>query len=235
LETLSTSSAVFCVSSETLSTSSTVFFASSEVLSASSEVLLAKFLFSSSTDLISATLHHQRLRTCMISEDFWFGFLKIGSLIFGKPKPETCHSTVLLGRSTSFRLHQLVRPTTTGRCVIFTRLRVDLTRGCVTRTCRRVERVLWRVLHPSDPPQCCRQFLRVSVVLRHPSPERVFHAPVFGFRPPSFLRLFTVFLSPLHCWCCCLTFFVAFICFFFHLSSLYWVLTFAFLFFFLYF
>jgi hypothetical protein len=168
----------------------------------------------------------------MISEDFRFGFLKIRSLIFGKPKPETCHSTVLLGRSASFRLHQLVRPIITGRCVTFTRSRVDLTRGGVTHTRRRVERVLQRVMHPSDPQQCRRQFLRVSVVLRQPSPARVFHAPVFGFRPPAFLRLFTVFLRLLHRWCCCLTFSVAFICFFFPLSSLYWVLSFEFLFFF---
>jgi hypothetical protein len=213
LETLSTSSAVFCASSEVLSTSSAVFSASSEVFSASSEVLLAKFLFSSSSDLISAALHRLRHRTRTISEDFRFEFLKFRSLIFGKPKPETCHSTVLLGRSTSLRRHQLVHPTTTGRCVIFTRSRVDLTRGCVSHTCWCVERVLWRVLHPSDPPQCRRQFLRVSVVLRQPSPARVFHAPpVFGFRPPTFLRLFTVFLRPPLSWFCCLMFSVAFTC-----------------------
>jgi hypothetical protein len=217
---------------ETLSTSSAVFSTSLEVLSASSEVLLAKFLFGNFSALISATLHRQRHRTRLISEDFWFGFLKLRSLIFGKPKPETCQSTVLLGRSATFRLHQLVRPIITGRCVTFTRSRVDLTRGGVTHTRRRVVRVPQRVQHPSDPHQCRRQFLRVSVVLRQPSPARVFHAPVFGFRPPAFLRLFTVFLRFLHCWCCCLTFSVAFIYFFFPLSSLYCVLSFEFLFFF---
>jgi hypothetical protein len=223
---------VSLVSLETLSTSSAVFSTSLEVLSASSEVLLAKFLFGNFSALISATLHRQRHRTRLISEDFWFGFLKLRSLIFGKPKPETCQSTVLLGRSATFRLHQLVRPIITGRCVPFTRSRVDLTRGGVTHTRRRVVRVPQRVQHPSDPHQCRRQFLRVSVVLRQPSPARVFHAPVFGFRPPAFLRLFTVFLRFLHCWCCCLTFSVAFIYFFFPLSSLYCVLSFEFLFFF---
>jgi hypothetical protein len=215
---------------ETLSTSSAVFSTSSEVLSASSEVLLAKFLFSSTFNLISATIHRHRHQTRMISEDFLFDFLKIRSLFFGKPKPKMSHSTVLLGRSASSRLHQHVRPTTTRRCVNFKRLRVDLTRGCENNTRRHVERVLRRVLHPSDPQQCRRQFLRVSVVLRQPSPVRVFHVLINGFRAAAFLRLFPVFLRLLHRWCCCLSILLAFTFFFFPLSSLCRVLSPLFLF-----
>jgi hypothetical protein len=196
------------VSPETLSASLEVLSAFSEalcycfpVVSASSEVLPAITLFSNTSNSGLLRPWH-RART--ISADFRFNFLKIRSIIFRKPKPETPLSTVLLGRSASCRLHQHARLPTTRRRVAFTRSRVDLTCGCVAHTRRRLDRYLRRVLYSSDPQQCRRSFLRVGDVVRRPSPARVVHAPVVGFRSAPFLRLFY------RC-CCCLLFLLAYL------------------------
>jgi hypothetical protein len=138
------------VSPETLSASLEVLSAFSEalcycfpVVSASSEVLPAITLFSNTSNSGLLRPWH-RART--ISADFRFNFLKIRSIIFRKPKPETPFSTVLLGRSASCRLHQHARLPTTRRRVAFTRSRVDLTCGCVAHTRRRLDRYLLLLL-----------------------------------------------------------------------------------------
>jgi hypothetical protein len=147
----------------------------------------------------------------MISEDFGFDFFKIRSIIFRKPKPETHHSTVIMGCSAFSRLHQHVRLTTTRRRVAFTRSQVDLTCGCVTHTRRSVDRFLRRVLYSSTPQQCRRSFLRVSDVVWHPSSARVIHTPVIGFRSAPFFCLLQVFLRLFHRCCCCLTILMAYL------------------------
>jgi hypothetical protein len=180
--------------------------------------------------MISASFHRHRHWTRLIPEDFRFDFFLFRSIIFRKPKPETHDSTVLMGCSASRRLHQYVRLTTTRRRVAFTCSRVDLTCGCVTHTRRRVDWFLQRVLYSSDPQQCRRSFLRVSVVVRCPSPARVIHAPVIGFWAAPFLRLLQVSLRLLHCCCCCLKILMAYLLYllvlFCSLCLLLWVLAF---------
>jgi hypothetical protein len=148
----------------------------------------------------------------MISEDSRFDFLKFRSVIFRKSKPETRHSIVLKGPIASSRCPQHVRPTTTNRRVVLTRVRVRSTRKRVLLMYRSVERRTPRVIGSSDPQQCCRPFLRVSAGRRQPVAARVVHAPATGFllsEPAAFLHLLLAFLRLFHCYCCCLKFFVA--------------------------
>ena len=102
-----------------------------ETLSTSFEVLPTTSLFSSTIDLVSATLHRPWHRTRIIFEDFRFDFLKIRSVIFRKTKRETLHFTMLMGPSASSRRQLHFHPATTSRRVASTRSCVDLTRGRV--------------------------------------------------------------------------------------------------------